>query len=511
MLIDVLRNLLGRFDVAVHRKSSIDRLLRQLNRLRNAPAGSAASLEPPAVMAPAPDLQGADRRLLAEYEKVKAALDWYEERRFFFTTTEDHHALDKQMRVVDGIADFGCSDFAELSSWLFASSLSNHRVIHERIDEGALLWRAVKMSAGPILEVGRAAGGSTTTILGASGERRVVSVDRDPSHHTISERIFSRPDVRHRLTLYKQSSREPIPEPEFGMMFVDGDHSYEGVCHDIATFWNRLKPFDGKPPLATFHDAADNPITFVEPVKRACDELIAEPGVARVVESWGAMLVLEKLADIDQDRWYAKEDKAFWKRFASPAFPVLAPTRIRGRLALDRDPPKKGELNHLGNDNLEQPTWVKTGVELERPYSETDNPVRLVLETREFGPHGVEKPVNVVASRLGLTVFIRPVRLKTLRLSILGPKRESLAKADFELTNASRIVAPQAGAGLEIVDAGFLYGNGFFRCELSIAAAAPLTAITIAVNALDDQNAVEHDGDPDRGFLMNLASVRELL
>ena len=107
-------------------------------------------------------------------------------------------------------------------------------MIHQRIDEATVLWRSVKRTAGPILEVGRAAGGSTIVILGASGDRTVVSIDRAPTQPEMTKAVFSRPDVQSRLKLYNQSSREEIAEREFGMMFIDGDHSYEGVCHDIA-------------------------------------------------------------------------------------------------------------------------------------------------------------------------------------------------------------------------------------------------------------------------------------
>ncbi|MCU1295535.1 MAG: hypothetical protein JWP08_4385 [Bryobacterales bacterium] len=125
-------------------------------------------------------------------------------------------------------------------------------MVHQRIDEGSLLWRAVKMSEGPVLEVGRAAGGSTIVLLGASGARPVVNIDRALFHAFIAEDVFQRPDVASRLKLDVQTSGEPIAEVGFGMGFIDADHSYEGICPDIGMFWNKLKSFDGKPPLAAF-------------------------------------------------------------------------------------------------------------------------------------------------------------------------------------------------------------------------------------------------------------------
>jgi predicted O-methyltransferase YrrM len=449
-------------------------------------------------------------QLERECERLRTELRKHEELQIFYVTTEDYHAADKMRNIVDRIDDFGNTDFAELSCWLFASSLNDHRVIHQRVDEGSLLWRAVKMSGGPILEIGRAAGGSTLVLLGASGSRPVISIDREPFHAAIAEHVFSRSDVAPRLKLYRQTSREPIAETEFGMLFIDADHSYEGICHDIGTYWNTLKSFDGKPPLAAFHDAADNPVTFVEPVKHACEELLAEPGAARLVESWGAMLVLEKTGDIDQDRWYKKEHEAFWQQYADRDHPILRPTNIRTRLHPDRTI-KLGSTNLLGDENVEHESWTKSGVEIDRAQLNVDNPLRLVRETAESGEHGVEKSAALNVSRLNFLAFLRPHRLETLRLSILHPDRSPIASVDVELGNCSRIGRTFTEAGVDLIDASFLYRNSYFACNLAVGLPAPLPAAVFSVKMLDPAGANEvYRGDGKRGFFINLSSVREI-
>lgn len=508
MLLPVVRNVLGRFGLSLHRKDSIDRLHRELDRARRSGGAPAASSEPPAPVGPG---DGAAAQH-PDYFRVLDALDWYEQRRSQFLTTADTDLRDKQTRLVDGIAEFGRSDFADLACWLFASSLNNHRVLHQRIDEGAQLWRAVKMTAGPILEVGRAAGGSTVAILGASGDRKVVSIDRAPTHADIAARIFSRPDVEKRLTLYTQSSREPIAEDTFGMMFIDGDHSYEGVCHDIACFWNMLKPVDGKMPIAVFHDAAANPITYVEAVKKACDELIAERGAAKVIGSWGSMLALEKHGDIDPDRWHAKENRDFWKRYASPAFPVLSPRVPKGRLDASKPPapvPAGPAPNLIGEDNVDTAGWTKTGVTIETVYPEADNPVRFLRAEPAASKHEIRKRLERPVPALRLTAFVRPVNAKTVRFTVLDEAGASLADVDFELTDNGRVLPPRTEQGVEVGDAGFLYGNGFFRCDLvvTLPVARPAAGIVIAT---PKDAALAADSASGCGFMINLASVRSL-
>lgn len=450
--------------------------------------------------------------LRAENARLREALSKYEDRQIFYLTTEDYHAHDKMRQAVAGIETFGEADFASLSSWLFAASLNNHRVVHQRIDEGSLLWRAVKMSGGPILEVGRAAGGSTIILLGASGARPVVSIDRAPFHAFIAEDVFRRPDVESRLKLYVQTSREPIAETEFGMVFIDADHSYEGICHDIGMFWNQLRSFDGKPPLAAFHDGADNPITFVEPVKTACDELLAEPGVARVVQSWGSMLVLEKTGDIDPNKWFTKEHFAFWEQFATPQYPVLRPTVLDGRLRSGAPAIRTAPINLLGDENVEHESWVKKGVTVGRLQLNEDSPVRLVRETTGAGEHGIEKTVALNAAQFKAAFYLRPHRGDTVRFAILDADRKPLAQVDFNLGTKAHIAGSDAATGVELIDAGFAYRNGYYCCDLAIRLPQPPGRVTFAVTLLPGAGApAAYQGDGERGFFANLSSIREIV
>jgi predicted O-methyltransferase YrrM len=506
VLRDRIRSLLHRYDLSLHRKSSIDSLLREMDQLRRKALVSSSP------RAPITNNASGDSSLQGEIQRLQKALQERDDREILYKTTEDYQAHDKMRHIVRRIPDFGHADFAELSCWLFAASLNNHRVVHQRIDEASLLWRAVKMSGGPVLEVGRAAGGSTLLLLGASGSRPVVSIDRAPFHAFIAEEVFQRPDVAERLKLYVQTSREPIAESEFGMIFIDADHSYEGVCHDIGLFWNSLRSFDGRPALAAFHDAADNPITYVEPVKQACEELLAEPGAARLVESWGSMLVLEKTGDIDPDRWFKKEHHAHWEQYSVPGFPVLKPTVLRGQRRSSASAPRTTSVNQLGDENVEHASWVKHGVGIERLRLNEDNPVRLVRETTQAGEHGVEKSVSLNLSRFKFCAYLRPHHIKTIRLAVLAEgDRSPLAWADFELAERSRIGSSFASEGVEIIDAAFVYRNGYFGCELSVALPKPIATATFAICPVSDSSGrTLYNGNGERGFFINLSSVREI-
>jgi hypothetical protein len=123
----------------------------------------------------------------------------------------------------------------------------------------------------------------------------------------------------------------PLPNLRFGFVFIDGDHTFEGVLADVLAHWNALQTSDEYPALAAFHDAlpndnfkwrdADRKLKRLwirvknkfrkrqkpevapgyEPgVLKVCDELIRQ-GLAAKWRSAGSMLVLKKLIDLPRN------------------------------------------------------------------------------------------------------------------------------------------------------------------------------------------------------------------
>lgn len=196
------------------------------------------------------------------------------------------------------------TEFSDLA-WLFTCNNLNRGILRQNFDEAALLWRAVRSSEGAILEIGRRHGGSTALLLEAAGDRPVTSIDLAPEHNPGCEVMFQRIIASHpdRLNLIIGNSRVPMGEGTcWGLMFIDGDHTYEGVKADIVAHWAELSK--GSP--AVFHDAVPNDglsyegkLNHHEGVRRVCDELIAH-GCAVSVASAGSSLWLEKRAELPE-------------------------------------------------------------------------------------------------------------------------------------------------------------------------------------------------------------------
>lgn len=181
--------------------------------------------------------------------------------------------------------------------WLFSNNNLNRGIIRLNFDEAALLWKSVKISKGNILEIGRRRGGSTVLISCAANARKITSIDIAPNHHQKCEDYFALVD---NIEFIVDDSRKPLTGNNFGLIFIDGDHSYEGVLKDTLVHWPELK----NEAYAIYHDAVPNDgliykdkINHCPGVKMVTDDLISS-GCAKFIESAGSMLLLKKTHEI---------------------------------------------------------------------------------------------------------------------------------------------------------------------------------------------------------------------
>jgi len=214
-------------------------------------------------------------------------------------------------------------------AWLFTCDSRNRGLIRQGFDEAALLWKAVKSTSGDILEIGRNLAGSTVLLAAASeADRNIYSIDTRSNEDRACKEYLSQSANGDRVHLLMADSRAPLPNLRFGMLFIDGDHTFAGVLADVVAHWNTLQSSAQAPALAAFHDALPNDnfkwrdanrqwkrfwIRFknkfreekkpeigpaYEPgVLKVCQELIRR-GFAEKWRSAGSMFVLRKLADL---------------------------------------------------------------------------------------------------------------------------------------------------------------------------------------------------------------------
>jgi hypothetical protein len=221
------------------------------------------------------------------------------------------------------------SESFEDLAWLFTCDSRNRGLIRQGFDEAALLWKAAKATTGNILEIGRNFAGSTVLLAAAGSDREVYSIDNRSHEDSACKDYLTR--NRERVHLLVTDSGKTLPAVSFGMLFIDGDHSFAGVLADVVAHWNSLQSRDENVALAAFHDASPNDNfkwrdadrrlnrvwtrlknnfrkrqkaeiapDYSPGVKRVCDELVRQ-GAATKWSSAGSMLVLEKVADLPPD------------------------------------------------------------------------------------------------------------------------------------------------------------------------------------------------------------------
>jgi len=107
-----------------------------------------------------------------------------------------------------------------------------------------------------ILEIGLFRGGATRCFLDVFPEAELWAVDSDPT--LLPPDIRSNLDAEDRCTLvwgdsHKQSTIEQISARLYDFIFIDGDHSYEGVKSDYEIYSRVLSPFG----ILALHDIKD--------------------------------------------------------------------------------------------------------------------------------------------------------------------------------------------------------------------------------------------------------------
>lgn len=150
-------------------------------------------------------------------------------------------------------------------AFLFSSNQLNHGVASLQIDEAALLYRLARdASTGPFAEIGRFKGGSTFVFASALPDGIElwsydlhVALRPDMPGASLDEELraaLERYGLSHKVRLLVADSRtvEPPPEP-LELLFVDGDHSYDGARADYDRWGAFVRPGGH----LLFHDAVD--------------------------------------------------------------------------------------------------------------------------------------------------------------------------------------------------------------------------------------------------------------
>jgi predicted O-methyltransferase YrrM len=150
-------------------------------------------------------------------------------------------------------------------AFLFSSNQLNHGVASLQIDEAALLYRLGRdATTGPIAEIGRFKGGSTFVFASALPEGVElwsydfhVALRPDMPGEGLDAELSAALDrygLASKVHLLVADSRTADPPPApIEVLFIDGDHSYDGAKADFERWGAFVRPGGH----LLFHDAVD--------------------------------------------------------------------------------------------------------------------------------------------------------------------------------------------------------------------------------------------------------------
>jgi predicted O-methyltransferase YrrM len=183
-------------------------------------------------------------------------------------------------------------NFEELT-FLFKSDVSNRGICRMDFDEAACLYRAVKRQQPKrVVEIGRAGGGSTLILASAMPkDSHLVSIDLHPLENEITKYHLLKQDLHVELIVGNSRGYYWWPDSEVNLLFIDGDHTYEGAKHDHEHY-GQFVPKGG---FIIHHDmgkARPNALNDSRLIQLKNE--IIESGEYKIIDQAGSLIVFEK-------------------------------------------------------------------------------------------------------------------------------------------------------------------------------------------------------------------------
>lgn len=132
--------------------------------------------------------------------------------------------------------------------WLFRPLMTSRKTLQMDFDEAAYLFSLARSHPScRILEIGRYRGGSTLLLAVAIDENsKLTSVDnlaKMGCDDSALVRVLEKAGLLNKVELIVKDSTDVEAEPDsYDIIFIDGDHTYEGITRDYEHWKYAVKP-----------------------------------------------------------------------------------------------------------------------------------------------------------------------------------------------------------------------------------------------------------------------------
>lgn len=148
-------------------------------------------------------------------------------------------------KILDRFRIFFSSMSYRRERWPFTEKLEHKHIRNCRLVEDRIKMLELIPKGGVCAEIGILKGDYSRYILDTVKPLNLHLVDINPKSIKVAKKRFEDEIAQNLVEVHKEDSStylESVPDETFDWIYIDGDHSYEGVKKDLEAAHSKIKP-----------------------------------------------------------------------------------------------------------------------------------------------------------------------------------------------------------------------------------------------------------------------------
>lgn len=148
-------------------------------------------------------------------------------------------------KILERFTIFSSSMSSRRERWPFAEKLKHKHIQNCKLVEDRIKMLEEIPKGGVCAEIGILKGDYSRYILDIVKPQKLHLIDIDPKSIKVAKKRFEDEIAQNLVEVYREDSSvclSKMSDVAFDWIYIDGDHSYEGVKKDLEAAHQRLKP-----------------------------------------------------------------------------------------------------------------------------------------------------------------------------------------------------------------------------------------------------------------------------